>query len=336
MIKDIVNKIGNIENKGILEDIYKKPIKEAEYNHIADQFPEPNQFHQADCLYMQFENSKDKTSYKYALVICDVHNTLVDAIALKTMTMDEITDKIDELYRLSKYLKRPKLITGDSQFNVTGFHNWCNEHHVAFRQQEPYAHRQNALVEGTNRIINDILWRIQVDKEVSSNILNRQWQPLLKSCIELINQHRIKNLGLDQNYKIKIEHASINTDTAGIKFNQRTKYIINDGTLVRLMLRKPEFSTAYETQDKIKKKMAIDKERANIYGTQFRSSDHRFRHLPIYIISKTFLQANKSPLYKVKEFPNGKEIPHLLTNEQLQIINNKDVDKIKRLITNRV
>ena len=56
----------------------------------------------------------------------DVHNGLCDARPLKTNSMDEVIKNLNDIYKKSKYLERPKTIQGDNQFDNKKFRDFCN------------------------------------------------------------------------------------------------------------------------------------------------------------------------------------------------------------------
>ena len=59
-------------------------------------------------------------------IFIDAHNGLCDARPLKSNSMDEIIKNLNDIYKKSKYLERPKTIQGDNQFDNKKFREFCN------------------------------------------------------------------------------------------------------------------------------------------------------------------------------------------------------------------
>ena len=54
------------------------------------------------------------------------YNGFCDARPLKSNSMDEIIKNLNDIYKKSKYLERPKTIQGDNQFDNKKFRDFCN------------------------------------------------------------------------------------------------------------------------------------------------------------------------------------------------------------------
>ena len=63
-------------------------------------------------------------SSKYIFI--DVIICFCDTRPLKTNSMDEIIKNLNDIYKKSKYLERPKTIQGDNQFDNKKFRDFCN------------------------------------------------------------------------------------------------------------------------------------------------------------------------------------------------------------------
>lgn len=123
MIKEFKNLLKNKEELNVL---FKQPIKERKYPSLK--IFNKNMFHEIDVLYLPYSqhNQSNKSPYKYLLTVIDVHNGLCDARPLKTNSMSEIIENLDNIYTKSKYLERPDTIQGDNQFNNKQFRDFCN------------------------------------------------------------------------------------------------------------------------------------------------------------------------------------------------------------------
>lgn len=154
-----------LKNKNDLDILYKQPTKERIYPNLK--VFNKNVFHEIDVLYLpysQHNQSKNNTIH----IFIDVHNGLCDARPLKSNSMDEIIKNLNDIYKKSKYLERPKTIQGDNQFDNKKFRDFCNGYvdgrlntrlqKIKIKISIPYRHRQQAHIERLNQTIGQMVF----------------------------------------------------------------------------------------------------------------------------------------------------------------------------------
>lgn len=300
MIKEFRKRFKQQDEDKIME-LYRKPIKEERYPHVY--VPDKNILHMIDVLYLPNDNG-----FKYLLVVVDCNNRLCDARPLKSLNMNEIIKELDDIYKKSKFLERPQIIQGDNQFKNKKFTDYCNDgsmlvngkiknnnryNPIKLKIALPYRHRQQSIVERLNQTIGILIFLIQASKEIKTHKNNSKWTDSIKTVIDFINENKGKYLDVDNVKKIEIPDKFI--------FNSKTRYIIADGTIVKVLLDQPE-----------------DIEGNKLNGKR-RATD-RYWTLDDYIVLSSYLFPGNPPLYKVQN-TRTKEIPAALyTNEQLNIL----------------
>lgn len=292
-----------LSNKDDLDILFKQPIKERKYPSLK--VFNKNMFHEIDALYLPYSqhNQSNKSPYKYLLTVIDVHNGLCDARPLKTNSMNEIIENLDNIYTKSKYLERPNTLQGDNQFNNKQFRDFCNGYvrgrfnkrlkKIHLKISIPYRHRQQAHIERLNQTIGQMIFLYQTNKEIETNKQYTEWHEHIRTIIDFINNYKLKDLNKNYEKEIKIDNDFV--------FNKKTKYTIREGTKVKILLDTPQ----------------------NIFGNKL-SGKHRksdiYWSTDDYIVLNCIMLPGNPPLYKVKNLKTG-EIPNALyTNEQLQII----------------
>lgn len=282
----------NLKNKEAVKQLYEKPKKELVYPHLN--IIEPNYLQEIDILYLP-----DDDGFKYLLTIIDVHNSLCDGRALKNMLSETIIRALDDIYDKQMYLQYPKVLQGDNQFTL--LKKWCKEHNIILKITEAYRQRQNAHVERLNQQVAYFLWKKQIDNEITSGNVNREWQKYYREIIDYLNHKRLKYLDKD------LRRKNVDDENKPPIFDKNNNYMIENGTKVRLMLDKPE----------------------NLFGKKlqgtFRKTDIRWKVSPIYEIVEQYIYPNNPIMYQIKEVDSGKVIKALYTAEQLQIINQKQL-----------
>lgn len=277
----------NLRNRDLIDKLYQKPKKEIDtpsYNILA-----PDVFHEIDVLSLP---NDDGTGH--LLTIIDVHNSLVDARPIRSMTMNNIIHALDDIYENSQYLSYPHTIQGDSQFDNTEFRRWCDKRQIALKITVAYRHRQNAHVERLNQAIGKAVWLYQIDKEIDTGKNFTKWKSIIKEIIEDLNNARKKRL--NKNYQKK------NEPDDSIKLNKNNSTLLERGTKVRLMLDQPE--TLHGNK---------------IFG-KFRQTDHRWKYQPQYEVVENFINMGSPPLYKIKNLRTNKIVDAFYTKEQLQVV----------------
>ena len=82
--------------------------------------------------------------------------------------MDEIIKNLNDIYKKSKYLERPKTIQGDNQFDNKKFRDFCNGYvdgrlntrlqKIKIKISIPFRHRQQAHIERLNQTIGQMVF----------------------------------------------------------------------------------------------------------------------------------------------------------------------------------
>ena len=292
-----------LKNKEDLDILYKQPTKERIYPNLK--VFNKNVFHEIDVLYLPYSqhNQSKSSPYKYLLTLIDVHNGLCDARPLKSNSMDEIIKNLNDIYKKSKYLERPKTIQGDNQFDNKKFRDFCNGYvdgrlntrlqKIKIKISIPYRHRQQAHIERLNQTIGQMVFLYQTDKELKTNKPYTEWHEHIKTIIDFINEYKLRDLNKNYEKEIKINSEFV--------FNKKTKYTIREGTRVKILLDTPQ--TVYG--DKLPGKHR----KSDIYWS-----------VDDYIVLNCVMLPGNPPLYKVKNIKTGDIPDTLYTNEQLQII----------------
>lgn len=264
----------------LLKSLYKKTPKETPANHSI--VYKPNKVHEIDILYVPEDNG-----YKYILSVVDVNNSLFEARGLKTRNKVEIIDKLNDIYRNSKYLNKPELIQADNEFNDKYFKDYCYVNKIVLSFGEPYRSRQQAHVERVNNIIGKKIFENQTLNEMKTQERDTSWTRILPKIIKEENEKTIKNNNLDKNEDYLKEHPMKITDP-GIRIN---KYAI-----VRIKLEKAtEFLTGKPLPG------------------PFRNTDIRWSN-KLYLVVDEIITYNNPALYRVKEILNYNDIYKLFMN----------------------
>jgi hypothetical protein len=202
--------MSNFRNKEIVGQLMKKPMKEHIYPSWKNSIMEPNYLHQVDILYLP----TDPSGYKYLLTIIDVHNSLVGAYPLKFMSTTSIINGLNKIYDNSDYLDYPKILQGDNQFKNKFIKNWANDNDITMKFTLPDRHRQNGHVERFNQEMGEMLFKIMLDKEISTGKVSKEW---VKYYGLIVNGHN--NRVLEGLYRTTLKRTNINTNPE-VKFNK--------------------------------------------------------------------------------------------------------------------
>jgi len=254
-------------SKTVLQ-LTKIPTKDKgdEVPHI--QVTKPNTIQQCDLLFLP----NDK-GFQYLLVVVDCGSRLTDAIPLRTKTALSVLNAFKKIYEKNKILKLPYRMDSDSGSEFKGVvKKWLNENGVYIRYGKPDRSQQQALAEKRNQEIGTEILLRQLEKEILTNKVSKQWISYLPDILEDLNKkHKRKNQP-----KPKYD--------APILVKQKTKGYIK-GDRVRVIVDKP----------------------INYFGKKltgnFRSADIRWSPT-IYQIDKVLMRPNYPIMYLVKGLPN--------------------------------
>ena len=258
-----------MSKKNIIENLLLRPRKEK-----RDEVPKfivtkPNYVHQADVLFMPDDNG-----YKYILVVIDDSSKLVDAVALKTHSSDEVAKAFGTIYTKHKILQVPKArieVDSGSEFKgktLTYFKNKKVHMRVAMTDR----HRQQGLVERANQTIQKLLFKKMTAIEILTDEKNTEWVDELPNIIKQMNEIASKRkkpvlsssplgkgevLRVGQKVRVKLDHPIENINdkrvygkfrVTDIRWNREPR------TIMRVLI-KPAYPIMYlldDSKDKTK------------------------------------------------------------------------------------
>lgn len=152
----------DIKDKQLIHNLYKRPVKDKGYNIPHFNVLKPNVVHQADLMFLP-----DDKGYKYVLVVVDCYSRLSDAYPLKDKNATSVVKGFKRIYKNGGILKIPERIEVDngSEFKKD-VKNYFRSKGVYVRVAETGRHRQQAMVEKRNQLIQVPLWKDMVSKEL--------------------------------------------------------------------------------------------------------------------------------------------------------------------------
>ena len=122
------------------------------------EFNEPNEFHQADTLFMPNDRG-----YKYVVTVIDGYSRYGAAIAMKTKDSRLVAKALKTLYETETYLKKPKVLRTDKGTEFAQVHTLgIPKHETA----EVGNHRAMSLVERFNRTFVEPIMDAQTTREM--------------------------------------------------------------------------------------------------------------------------------------------------------------------------
>jgi hypothetical protein len=214
--------------------------------------------------------------------------------------MIELLDK--EYNKRNSQIKIPKIIQADNQFNNNvHFKKWCDDNEIRLNITVGYNHRQNTHVEGLNRIIGSILWKYQVDKEITNKGKPySEWMSIHKPMVEKLNEIRSKQ----KNTK-SCDITDENIDKK-LSIKQPTQFL-NIGDIVRLKLDQHESlqGKPYKNSNK---------------NSNFRSTDIKWKYNPKFEIIDIKIIPGGVITYKIKNKMSGQPLNAYYSAERLQKI----------------
>ena len=268
----------NDEHLNELSQLKQIPKKEKGYNMAHTQVFKEGLINEADVLYLPKDGK-----YAFALVVVDSSSKKCDAEPITTVSSSHVVKAFEKIYArgIISYPKVKIIFDSGSEFkgDTNDYFKTIN-----IRRGITSRSRQQSLVETKNRIIGDIIFRMQQLEEIKTNETNTKWTKILPTIIKQINERAIP---------VKKE---ISDDVLITKENHN---LIPEGTNVRIALDYPVEITG----EKIKG------------SKQFRASDIRWSR-KIYKIEHLLLNKGKPPMYLIN---NNDRVAR--TALQLQIVN---------------
>jgi hypothetical protein len=292
----------------LIEQLYKNTKKPKGNNVIRFQRYEPNYIHQMDLLFLPNDGG-----YKYALVIADVGNRLVDAEPVKNKQPKTINTAIKKIYSRN-ILSYPKIITVDNGTEFKGLNiEFFKDKNIYMKKSKPYRHRQLAVVERKNQLIGTKLFKRMTEQELLTNYVSKEWVSYLPIVIKELNKTTKRN-----NKKITNKDVGVIPLCDGDACN-----ILSNGTKVRVKLDAP-----------------INPVDNKILKGRFRSTDIKFEIKPRTVLSMSWTPG-LPPLYYVNKLDNENEVDmstayskdQLLVVKSNEKLNNKNILPIKNLNT---
>jgi hypothetical protein len=263
--------------KSIADQLLTRPKRDTEDETPHIQVSGKNIVQQADLLFLS-----NDMGFKYCLVVVDLGSRLTDAEPLKSHTASAVLNGFKKIYA-RKILKIPERLEVDPGSEFKGVtKKYFEDNGTYIRYGKAGRSRQQALVERRNQTIGNILLKKQLEKEISTNKVNKQWKKELPSIIKSLNK----------SYKIK-EFEPVSEVPIITKSNSE---ILMEGDKVRVVLDKPE----------------------DYFGNKlpgsFRSADIRWSK-KVHTIETVLLRPGYPPMYIVKGLPHVS-----YTKKQLQKI----------------
>lgn len=187
----ISSKVKNKEwlNNQVVHLLHKQPKKDKDQP--TYQAPIIDSQHQADLLFLPYDKNNSK-SYKFLLVVADVHTRLIDAEPLKTKNSDEIAQAFEKIYK-RPILDHPIEIITDSGSEFKGdCSKYFQKHNIFHKPQK--AGKKIGIVDSKIKIIGDAV----IKKELAEQLLTHgdwsdNWNDDIPVIVSLINEHTKKN-----------------------------------------------------------------------------------------------------------------------------------------------
>lgn len=259
--------------------------------------------HQADVIYLPHDKIGKKT-YKFALVVVDLHSGLCDAEAMTDRDSDTVLIALKTIYRrpILDYPNRMETDPG-SEFKKD-FAEHLKAMNIELRYGKKGRHRQQSMVEQRNGAIGYALNLRMASIEQITGQTSRDWVSFLPTVIEALNDQ-----AKDRTKKKRIDPAD-----QGPRCNKKKGCeLLEVGTKVRVVLEEP-----------------ID----NVTGAQlqgkFRQGDRRWDDR-IRTIYQQVIRPDQPALYIVTQPDSNKPEKVAHTREQLQVVkqNDQNIDASK-------
>jgi hypothetical protein len=311
--KDIKSKKASVKNNE-LSKLYQRPVKERAEEIPHWQVFEPNFIHQCDTLYLPEDTYKKKT-YKFLLVVADVHNKKIDAEPYNSLKQadHEVLNALKTIYNRG-ILKYPQIIMFDNgtENNDKDIAKFLHNHRINQRFMEAGRYRQISTVKTAKRKLGSILHKFMANEELLTGQISRHWVAEVKDLVEVINENLPPPITEPETDKLLSTKFSGN--------------ILPIGTRVRVQLERPR-----------------DTVKGNLLPGNFRSSDIRW-HPDIRRIEQILLKPGFPPMYLISD--DEKLVAR--TKNQLQVVkknerapdikyirNNADTAIIEKIIDKR-
>lgn len=254
--------------------------------------------------------------YKYILVTIDIHSRYAEA---RAMTNRENTTIMENIKSIIKILGKPKIISGDNEFNTIEFKKYCLENDIGAKFSEPLEIQKNSIVERFNKTLAGYIKKLREALKVYD------WPKYLDDIMSNYNNnyHRIIR---NTPYNIFFEKGENKQDIIIVP----RKFKVNDK--VRLRLKKKVFDKS-DVLYFSKEVYIVDDIEKDIYGTtQYLLSDGK------YYTGKNLIKVNDIIYYEPddinseeeKEFIETKKIINLDKNLKKAGVSLENIQEGKR------
>lgn len=245
------------ETEQTLKEIFKKPPSKARKVYSHYQIDIPNDTHQADILFLSYDDtgSSKRYKYKYALTLVDVASRYKASRPLRNKTGDDVLEALLDIYLHDEYLKTPRVLNTDSgsEFKNKYFKDWAQRNNVYLKYNLPSFHL--AFVENMNLQLAKKLYYIQSGKEIQSGKINREWVDNLPKIIKDMNNTRTRMINMKPIDAIKLKTVPQPKNNFS---NTDIKLEYPKGTRVRRLLNIDEVLTLDDNKIKVGKRRATD------------------------------------------------------------------------------
>ena len=126
-------------------------------------------------------------NYKYIICIIDIHSRFCCS---RAMTNRETTTILSNIKDIFKIMGKPKLISGDNEFNTKIINNYLSDNNISANYSDPNEIQKNSIVERFNKTLAGYI------KKLREGLKIYDWPKYLQSLMDNYNNsyHRtIKN-----------------------------------------------------------------------------------------------------------------------------------------------
>ena len=265
--------------------------------------------HQADLIFLPHDRV-GKTTYKYALIVVDLHTGYMDGEAIEEKTAETTTRAIETIYK-REVLDFPNRLETDpgSEFK-SSFAQLMVARNVELRYGKKGRHRQQSVVENRNYAVGYALNLRMASIEEITGKTSRDWVSFLPTVVAAFNQQIADKLEKRRGKKPK-DHAD-----AGPRCEKKKGCeLLEEGDKVRVLLEEP-----------------VDNVTSKQLHGKFRSGDRRWDDR-VRTVHQVVVRPDQPALYIVTEPEPGSTTPAKVahTRQQLQVVrsNEPEIDAKK-------
>lgn len=263
--------------------------------HMKNNITKKDIMHEADILYLP----TSQFGFKYALMVCDVFNAKLDAVALKEIGSSDIIKGFTTIYKDHDILDYPLRIQMDrgKEFYNKDVKDFFKTKKIDTKYTLTNRHRQNGAIEKQNFRLANLILQFQAHKELKNKKKSTGWHNHLTEFIKFLNE--LSDKAFKKHYKPYDNNVDIASNDVMVK-------MLDEGDRVLKVLDYPI--------------RAFDKKRV-IGSDKFRAGDVRWSD-HIYKIMHIIVNPNMPILYMLnkKDEPEQIDPSVAYTRNQLQLI----------------